>query len=136
MRRTGHINASVLSYLNFKNDPHFLWMGTGDLKSLDGQVWKGIGDIVAMQGGGQQVGLIANNMTLTLAGNSDLLTDDLISKTLDTANQVYGRRYFAAIQFFDEKWQPVDSYRVFYVGVMDKMTYRKNVSQRSISLNI
>ena len=136
MRRTGHINASVLHYLAFKNDPHFLWIGYGTLTTLDGRVWKGIGEVVSMQGGGQQVGLVANNMTLTLAGDSDLLTDAIIAKTLDTSNQVYGQRYFAAIQFFDEYWQPVDDYKIFYIGVMDKMTYRKSVAQRSISLNI
>jgi hypothetical protein len=136
MRRTGAINASILHFMDFKNDPHYAWMGTGDLKTLDGKVWRGIGEVVTMQGGGQQVGLIANNMTLTMAGNSDLLTDDLVSKTLDGANQIYGQRYFAAVQFFDENWQPTDNYRVFYVGVMDKMTYKKNADQRLITLNI
>jgi hypothetical protein len=136
MRAGGRINAGILHFMDFKDDPHYCWMGFGDLVTKDGITWKGIGDVVSMEGGGQQAGIIANNLTLTLAGSSDLITDEMIARALDSENQVYGRRYFTAIQFFTEDWQPTDSYRVIYVGVMDRMSFKRSATQREISLNI
>lgn len=136
MRAGGRINAGILHFMDFLNDPHYTWMGFGDVVTADGLAWKGLGEVVSMQGGGQQAGVVANNLTLTVAGDSDLISDDLIAKAIDSETQVYGRRYFTAIQFFDEDWLPTDSYRVIYVGVMDRMAFKRSATTREISLNI
>lgn len=136
MRAGGRINAGILHFMDFLDDPHYAWMGFGDVVTSDGLTWKGLGEVVSMQGGGQQAGVVANNLTLTVAGDSDLISDDLIAKAIGSEAQVYGRRYFTAIQFFDEDWLPTDSYRVIYVGVMDRMAFKRSATVREISLNI
>lgn len=136
MRAGGTINANVLHYLGFASGAMRVWHGFGPLVTTDGRTWDGIGDVVTIEGGGQQQGVVATNLTLTLAAGSDLLTDDLIAKALDSENEVYGRRYFMAVQFFDEAWQPVDDYRAIYVGAMDRMSFKRSADVRQIVLNI
>jgi len=136
MRAGGRINAGVLHFMDFKDDPRRAWMGRGPLVTYDGKTWDGIGDVVTVSGGGQQVGVVANNMTLTFAASEDVITDDLVAKAIDSEAQVFGRRYLMAVQFFDEDWQPVDQYRVIYAGVMDRMSFRHSASERILTLNI
>jgi hypothetical protein len=136
MRAGGTINASVLHYLGFASQPMRVWHGAGELVTPDGYRWQGIGDVVSIEGGGQQLGVVATNLTLTMAASSDLMTDDMIARALESEAEVYGRRYFMAIQFFNEHWQPVDAYRAVYVGVMDRMTFKRSPGLRQITLNI
>jgi hypothetical protein len=136
MRAGGTLNAGVLHFMDFTSGAMRTWNGFGDLVTSDGASWRGLGDVVSIEGGGQQAGVVATNMTLALAADSDLLTDDMVSRALNSETEVYGRRYFMGIQFFDEDWQPVDDYRVIFVGVMDRMTFRRTVEQRQIALNV
>ena len=136
MRAGGRINAGVLHFMDFADDPTYLWMGFGDLVTTNGLLWRGMGDAVTIEGGGQQIGVVANNLSITLAGSSDVITDDFTAKALESETQVYGRRYRMYIQFFTEDWQPADSYRTIYVGVMDRMTFKRSADLRQITLNI
>lgn len=136
MRAGGTLNANVLHYLGFTSEPKRVWHGFGELVTPDGRAWQGVGEVVSIEGGGQQQGVVATNMTLTLAAGSDLLTDELIATALDSEDEVYGRLYFQAIQFFDEDWQPVDDYRAIYVGAMDRMSFKRSSTLRQIILNI
>lgn len=138
MRAGGTINAAVLHFLDFKDGAMHAWNGFGDMVTRDGQLWRGIGDVVAIEGGGQQTGVVANNVTLTLSAPSDQFTDEMNQRAINSENQVYGRRYIMAVQFCDADWQPVDDYRSIYVGVMDRMTFRRNYNEGTsqISLNV
>lgn len=136
MKAGGTINASVLHFLDFTSGAMRVWHGFGPLVTADGHTWSGIGEVVSIEGGGQQAGVVATNLTLTLAADSDLVTDDMVARALASETEVYGRRYYMALQFFNEAWQPVDSYRVVYVGVMDRMTFKRNRDLRQITLNV
>lgn len=136
MRAGGSINAGILHYLNFTSGAKRVWHGFGTLRTSDGLSWDGVGDVVTIEGGGQQAGVVASNMTLTVAANSDLLTDDIVAAALDSETEVYGRLYYMGLQFFDQDWQPVDPYRVIYVGVMDRMTFKRTADLRQIVLNV
>jgi len=136
MKAGGRINAAILHYLGFTSGAMRVWQGFGSIETADGLTWNGIGDVVTVDGGGQQAGLVANNITLTLAAGSDDLTDDLVQKAIASEAEVYGRRYFMAVQFMDGGWQPVDTYRAIYVGVMDRMTFKRSADLRQITLNV
>lgn len=136
LRRGGSLNAGVLCYFGFASGAQRVSLGAGDVTTHDGARWRGIGDVVSIEGGGQQAGVVATNMTLTLAASSDDLTDDVIARALDSEHEIYGRTFFMALQFFDAAWQPVDAYRVVYVGFMDRMSFRRTAGLRQVELNI
>lgn len=130
MRQGGSIKAALLIFMDFKDDPRRVWTGFGDLKTVDGAVWSGIGDVVSIEGGGAQSGAVAGNMTLTIPA-----TDEMVAKALASEAQVYGRRIYTAVQFFTEDWQPTDSFRVVFSGVMDRMNFNLSSDRQTISLN-
>lgn len=136
MKRDGAINAGILHYLAFKGNATYLWMGSGPLKTADKIVWTGIGEAVTVEGGGQQAGFVANNLTLTLAASEDVITDELVAAAINSETQVYGRRYVMYLQFFDAEWQPTDNYRAIYSGVMDRMSFKHSADLRQLILNV
>lgn len=135
MRQNGRINVAVLHFLDFVDGPSYVWQGYGSLK-VGNVTYSGVGEVVNVDGGGQQSGIVANNMTLTLAAGSDALTDPLLVRVLGQQSLTKGRRYKMALQFCDEEWQPVDSSRVIYVGVMDQMTVKRMIDMRQVVLNV
>ena len=135
MRAGGNLNIAVLHYLAFANGPAYRWQGFGPF-TTQGITYLGIGDIVSIEGGGQQAGVVANNVTITMAAGSDLLTDPLLIRVMQQQTLVKGYRYTMSLQFCDEKWQPVDTPRVVYVGVMDQMTVKRSPEVRQIILNV
>ncbi len=135
MRRNGRINVAILHFLDFADGPAYVWQGYGRMK-VGNVTYSGLGEVVGVDGGGQQAGIVANNLTLTLAAGSDQLTDPLLVRVLGQQSLVKGRRYKMALQFCDDNWQPVDSTRVVYVGVMDQMTVKRAIESRQITLNV
>lgn len=136
MRAKGRVNVSILHRMDFKSGTSRAWHALGPLVTGDGQAWTGIGSVVSIEGGGQQAGVVAPNLILTLAGNSDLISDDLTRMALNSETEVYGRRYGLALQFFDDDWQPTGAYRYIYSGIMDRMEFRRTALTREIRLNI
>jgi hypothetical protein len=130
MRAEGRLNVSVLIFMDFVGDPHYMWMGAGNITTPDGQIWKGIGEVVAIKGGAQGVGLSANNATLTITA-----TDDMITKALAATDQVYNRVMFLAVQFFDKDWQPIDAYQIRSLLVMDQFTFAMTKDSATLTLN-
>lgn len=135
MRAGGTLNVAVLHYLAFGDGAAYLWQGFGPL-TTQGITYQGIGDVVSVEGGGQQAGVIANNLTITLAAGSDLLTDPLLTRVLEQQLLVKGREYSMSLQFCDEQWQPIDTPRVIFVGAMDQMTIKRTPGTRAIILNV
>jgi hypothetical protein len=71
-----------------------------------------------------------------VAARSDQLTDKIIQAAINSENEVYGRRYFQAVQYFDEAMQPVGQFILVFVGIMDRMSVRQSADTRSITLNV
>jgi hypothetical protein len=116
MRDGGSIRAAILVRLDFKTAPKAVHLGNGNIITLDGTVWTGLGDVISIEGGGQAAGMVAPQMIFTVPATREML--DLAD---DTANEVYGRFIGVALQFIDENWQAVDSPRVIFTGIMDHM---------------
>ena len=135
MRAGGTLNVAVLHYLNFADGAAYLWQGFGPL-TTQGITYQGIGDVVSVEGMAQQAGVVATNLTITLAAGSDLLTDPLLTRVLSQQSLVKGREYQMSLQFCDEKWQPVDTPRVVFVGAMDQMQIKRTPETRQVILNV
>jgi hypothetical protein len=135
MRAGGELNIAVLHTLEFADGTEYVWQGVGPLVA-GGITYQGIGDVVNVDGTGQQAGVVAGNLTITLAGASDLLTDPLLIRVMEQQTLVKGRRYVMGLQFCDEGWQPVDTARIVYVGVMDQMTVKWTPDLRQVILNV
>jgi hypothetical protein len=136
MAAGGKISAAKLHFLDFLNNRQWVWEGFGPLTTYDGQEWQGVGDVVSTEGGGYQAGTIAGNLKVSVAARSDQLTDKIIQAAINSENEVYGRRYFQAVQYFDEAMQPVGQFILVFVGIMDRMSVRQSADTRSITLNV
>ena len=136
MRQGGRIVAQRLHYFDFASGPVHAWEGFGEFVSVDGRTWKGAGPVVRVEGGGYASGLAANNLKLTVAISKDDISDAIIRAATNSNSDVYGRRYFTAVQFFDDQGQPLDNYHPYFIGVMDRMTYRATATTREITLNV
>lgn len=112
----GAIRAGLLVFMDFVDEPMWAWLGNFDLTTTDGRIWKGIGDVVSVEGGGQSLGMVAPSMSFTIAA-----TEEMLALAKESRNRVYGRRIRVAIQFFDEDWQTLDQPQVWFSGVMDHM---------------
>lgn len=136
MKATGKINVATLYTFEFASGTARMWSGIGDLVGTDGHTYSGCGDLVSVEGGGQQTGFVAPSMTLTLAGDSDLITDTLTQRIINSESEVYGRWFRMALQFFGEDWQPLDAPLYIYAGIMDRMEYNRDgvAGSRAIKL--
>ncbi len=129
MRRSRKINASVLIDLDFLTVPKRIWLGAGDLKTINGLAWEGVGAVLAVDGGGQQVGLASTNISITFAATAEMWR---IAK--DSTHEINGRRISTSVQFFNEAWQPIDNYFSLYNGVMDRVSFQIEAGKRTITL--
>lgn len=133
-RAGGRINVARLHFLGFKSAEKYIFEGFGTIHTKDGKTWDGVGEIVSVEGGSQGSGTVASNLTLTLASQSDKLTDELVSYAMTSETEVRGRRYAQALQFMDDDFKPLDFPRFIYVGVMDRIGFQQSLDTRQLLL--
>ncbi len=131
MRAGGSIRESLLVFMDFKTQPMRVWLGAGTIKTLDNIEFTGVGDVVAISGGAQVAGLAAPNLSVTIAA-----TAEMVAIAAGSVDEYKGRRFMAAIQFFDENWQVVDRPVPIFTGVMDSTTFEFNEGTQTITLNV
>ena len=137
MRAGGSVTIERLHYLDFKSKTFRIWEGFGPLSTPEtGETWEGQGKVVKVEGGNVASGVTASNMKIGIAFDRESLPDPIIKAVLNSQEEVYGRRYFAALQFFDEAMQPIDRYYPYFVGVMDRVEYNATASTKEVTLNI
>lgn len=136
MAAGGKITAAKLHFFGFRDEPKWVWEGFGSLTTYDGQVWQGLGDVVSTDGGGYQAGIVAGNLQVNIATSVEGLPDAIVQAALNSESQVYGRRYFQAVQYFDENQAIIGEFIAIFVGVMDRMTFRQSADLRQITLNV
>ncbi len=136
MAEGGRITAAKLHYFDFKDAPVWAWEGFGPLRTYDNQLWQGIGDVVSTEGGGYQAGIVAANLQVNIATSVDGLPDEIVQAALNSESQVYGRRYFQAVQYFDDDLNIIGQFIALFVGVMDRMTFKQSADIRQITLNV
>ncbi len=136
LREGRRVAVQRLHYFDFASGPVHAWEGFGDFISHDNRTWTGAGPVVRVEGGGYSSGLTAQNMKLTVAIEKDDVSDRIVQAAINSESEIYGRRYFAAFQFFDDEQQRLDAYFPYFVGVMDRMVYRATATTREITLNV
>jgi hypothetical protein len=137
MRAGGRITVARLHYFDFASGPVRLWEGFGPLTTVStGEVWQGDGKVLRIEGGGQASGLFSANMKLSVALDENANTDPIVKAVLSAQSEIYGRRYFCALQFFNEAQRSVDGYKPYFVGAMDSVSYKATATTREVTLNI
>lgn len=126
------VRASLLCFMDFVGDPQRVWAGFGTLKTNDGAIWSGLGELGGVSGLSAAVGTTAAPMTLTLSG----VKPDLLAIAVNSSNQVKGRTCIVSLQFFDDAWQPLDNPYAIRSGLMDVMTPQLTLAQATISLTV
>ncbi|MBS7542531.1 hypothetical protein [Ancylobacter oerskovii] len=94
--------------------PSRYWSGFAPLRTLDGQEWKGTGDVIGL---GQLTALVndsAPEQTFTLSG----VTQEFVDKVTGSEENYRRRMAFIMLQAFDDNWQPKGLPRVTWWGQM------------------
>jgi hypothetical protein len=130
------VTIQRLHYFDFASGVVQCWEGMGDFISKDDRTWTGAGPVVKVEGGGYGSGLSAGNLKIGVEIGKDDISDRVMNAAINSKQEIYGRRYFSAFQFFGDDLQPLDLYRPYYIGVMDRIIYRATATSRELSLNI
>lgn len=118
---SGRVVACLpLVFMDFLETPRRWAPGFGTLTTNDGEVWRGTGEMITIDGLEEDIGVTANPMTFTLSG----VDPELVTLARNASARVKGRRVVVYIQFFTLKdWQPLDNPYVLKVATMDQMRY-------------
>lgn len=124
------VRRDVLVFFNFLTTPYRLRQGFGNLRTNDGHDWSGLGEFGQISDIESSIAGSAPQVTFALSG----VDAGLISKSLDSSNEVKGRSVTVYFQFFDENFQLLDNPYAVWVGIMDVMRVKQNASTCSIEL--
>ena len=93
----GKVQCANLVLFDFTNEPMRLWLGTADLETNDGNVWRGVGTLGGLSGIEQAVNGEAPQATFTLSG-----VDATVLRLArdEFEEEVRGRMVRVYIQFF------------------------------------
>ena len=127
------LRMAHLVRLDFASQTMWVWDGVGPLRTIDGQVWQGIGQLGQISDVDRAL-VSAAAPTLTLSG----VDPGLIAKTLAASAETKGRPARIFEQYFDnDTLQPIDGPLVLYAGVMDRMTVTASgPGTRSITVSL
>lgn len=126
------VNAPLLCFLDFVDNPTRVWSGFGKLKTNDGNIWSGLGEFVSVEGLSASIGTGAQSITLSLSG----VDPSLVAVSKEQSTLVKGRTAVIYLQFCDENWKCLDNPVAIKTGTMDVMTYRMDAKTASISLTV
>lgn len=132
LQRGAVVRATRLVRLDFASSTSFLHQGVGPLRTADGTVWSGIGELGEISDIEQAVVPSGGAPSLTLSG-VDL---GLIAKTLAASSEVKGRPARIFEQHFDENWNLLDAPRPAFVGLMDRMSISDDGSTATITVTL
>lgn len=135
------VNASLLTYMNFRDDPVRWWLGYGDLVA-GGHTWIGMGRrnggaLVQIEGLDAPIGTVAPQTTFTLSG----VDPRAISIARASSDKAKGRRVIVYIQFFgsattpsSELWAPMDKPNAIWTGEMDQVRYGADAAGAQVTV--
>jgi len=132
LQRGAVVRAARLVRLDFASAPRFLHQGVGPLRTADGTVWSGIGELGQISDIEQAVVPSDGAPSLTLSG----VDPGLIAATLAASSEVKGRPARIFDQHYDEGWNLLDAPRAMYVGLMDRMVITDNGTTATIAVSL
>lgn len=114
------VRQAVLAHFDFLGQPGWYWMGSGDLRTADGQIWEGVGTLASIDGLDVPVGTTAPVATFTLSG----VDVRVAALARQQSALVKGRDVRVLVQFYTEDWILLDAPVEVWSGSLDVMTYR------------
>lgn len=112
------VRCDLLVFFDFTTTPMRVWAGMGELNTLDGHTWSGIGDLGSIGELEGDAGGVAAQTTFTLSG----VSPTVIAKALNQSDEVKNRRVNVYLQFFNEAFQCLDNPYAIWSGLMDTMS--------------
>lgn len=122
--RNGHIGQAVLVHMDFLDAPKRWWTGFGDLE-VNGHVWQGIGDLIAISPISSSYQVSAEQVTFEVAATPEMLALALAAKARvrDRSVTVYLQLFAMEDAEGVERGQPIGSPMALYSGTMTKMPW-------------
>lgn len=132
LQRGSTVRVARLVQLDFASGIQRLHQGAGPLRTADGAIWSGLGEL-------GQIGDIEHDVvpsggapSLSLSG----VDPSLIAKALAASSETKGRPARIFDQHFDENWGLLDAPFAVYVGLMDRMTIADNGDTATITVSL
>lgn len=132
IQRRVEVRKVRLVRIDFASGPMFLHQGLGPLKTADGQVWQGVGNLGGISQIDRSVVASDGGPTLTLSG----VDDALVGKTLAASSEAKGRPARIFEQHFDADWGLLDAPQAIYLGLIDRMYVRDDGPTASIVVSL
>ncbi len=112
------VRRERLARFDFKSGSTFLWEGgNGPLKTTDGQIWLGTGELGEIGDIESSIGGVAPTVEFSLSG----VDPSLLAKALAASDEVKGRSVAVYLQHFNDDWSPLDGLYQTFKGSMDRM---------------
>jgi hypothetical protein len=129
--RGRHVCCPRFVHFAFDSEDVRVWEGYGDIV-VDGETWKGLGELGSIADSNFGVSDAATNVTYTLSG----VSSRIVAAAKAQADEVRGRLVRLYGQFLDvETLEPLDSLFAIRIDVMDVLSYSGGgPSDRSVTL--
>jgi hypothetical protein len=125
------VRCDFLVFLDFLTTPMRVWQGFGTLHTLDGNDWKGIGQLGKIGDLESSIGGSSPLSTFTLSG----VDADILAAALNEDEEINNRDINVYMQFFDENFTPLDNPYVIWAGLMDRLRVKQNVETITVELS-
>ena len=112
------VRCDALVELGFTNGTSRLYNGFGELRTNDGKVWQGIGNLGSIGGLKQAINGQAAPLELTVSG----VDANFASQAKGDRANWYMRPVVVYLQFFGEDWQPLDMPFAMSFATMRQLT--------------
>lgn len=112
------VRRERLVRFDFKSESLRLWEGGhGTLRTADGQMWAGAGQLGQIGDIESSIGGTAPSVEFSLSG----VDPTVLAKALSASDEVKGRLVEVYLQHFNEDWSPLDGLYQTFSGIMDRM---------------
>lgn len=132
LQRGATVHVARLVRLDFASETARVHQGFGPLRTADGQIWSGLGELGQISDIDRAVTPGGGAPTLSLSG----VDPGLIAKTLAASAEVKGRPAIILDQHYDENWTLLDAPFAVYSGLMDRMTIQDQGDTATISVSL
>ena len=123
------VNATLLVEFAFLSGTIRVHPGFGII-TAGGQTWSGVQELGSVSAIESAIGGSAPVVTFALSG----VDPTLLSKALAASQEVKGRDVTIYMAFFDDGWQPFDVPYAIWLGTMDVMRVKANVTERVVEV--
>ncbi|WP_156387774.1 hypothetical protein [Methylobacterium sp. Leaf399] len=130
LQRGNVVRAMRLVRLDFASETIRVHQAAGPLRTADGSVWSGLGELGQISDIDRAVVPSNGGPTLTLSG----VDPGLIAKTLSASSEVKGRPVRIFDQHYDDEMQLLDAPFAIFAGLMDRMSIQDQGDAATITV--